>query len=319
MSHPHLLAVIAAASLAAFSFQASAANVAESKAVLSKLAYQVTDLDKSDGVPASLAFNLSSYEGTTLNAFSQDGQGNVIDPQPGGFVSGSVFANTSLTKSGVNGIAAKNGTTLSASTSYSATEAATLLNAPYQPTTWLGEPNLFYKRNADVSAWGSLGLSGLPFTLAAHSSVVFSGQIDLQTSVDLTTLLNSPAYAKAIANQASLFVNASAYVDVTLQTPFLDTPENPSDGPQYASFGNSISLILDPQGHQFRDGDLSPLTTTFTITYSNTSDHEVTKVLNYSINSNVVLGVSPIPEPATWATMALGLGLMAWRIKAQRA
>ncbi len=290
---------------------AQATNVAVGQATLSKLSYRLTDTDTKDGVAAAIRLNIGPYDGTDLAIREEvfNGLGSKQN-SAGDTVQGSDF----LTSKGVVTSdsmpltkASKVGTTLTAQSGFTNAEARTILSGPYATDVRAGESSIFAERVAKVESYAFSDIApGLAFDLAPHTSVTFFGNFDVSTGVDMGALFNSEAFAKARANDATLKVSSTAYVNMSIG-PYESPQSLASDGPQFVERVASRQGTLDSHGRLTMLGDAPSSKGLLKLTYTNTTDQVVSKFLRYDLNVTTALEVLVVPEPGTWSLMALGL------------
>ena len=290
---------------------AHATNVAVGQATLSKLSFRLTDTDTKDGVAAAIRLNIGPYDGTDLAIREEvfNGLGSKQN-SAGDTVQGSDF----LTSKGVVTLdsmpltkASKVGTTLTAQSGFTNAEARTILSGPYATDARAGELSIFAERVAKVEPYTLSDIApGLAFDLAPHTSVTFFGNFDVSTGVDMGALFNSEAFANARANDATLKVSSTAYVNMSIG-PYESPQSLASDGPQFVERVASRQGTLDSHGRLTMLGDAPSSKGLLKLTYTNTTDQVVSKFLRYDLNVTTALEVLVVPEPGTWSLMALGL------------
>lgn len=292
-------------------------NVLSSTGSLSKLSYTLTDLDPNDGMKASVTFG--SSESTELMVLDQTLNGPYTGNNDN--VVGSVFhsGNGSATQAGIDAKASKTGNGLNTQVQYSNKEAQTLLTQPYNT----GEITLAYHgRTADITPNGSLGgMVGETFTLAPHTSITFTGQFTGSANVDMTSLLNSPAFSKMQAVEGSMDASVWTFAELLIQHPYWTWPTLPNvpTDVQDATGGAEAHGTLDALGHVVTDNTKSQASTTLSVTFSNTTDAPIDSTIDFELRSEAYLNVMAVPEASTWAMEALGLaGLTSVVARARR-
>lgn len=75
--------------------------------------------------------------------------------------------------------------------------------------------------------------------------------------------------------------------------------------------GVDMTALLNPHGRLVVSEDPSTASGKLTVTFTNTTDQAVSKVLNYTLYADSYLSVVSVPEPGTWALMMLGMAGLA--------
>lgn len=317
-----LTAAILAGALAG---QAQASTLASASSSISGLTYRLIDLDTTDGITPSIQFtNNSVIAGTGFS------WGNQI--QTG---AGTVFAPPSITLT-------DNG--LSASTSGFQTSAelanSEIANAPLRdPATYNG---WFSKFGVVQSAFGTdtdieLG-TPTPFpdefslTLSANTALVVEGVFNISNQLDATQLAQG-SVLQGIQNGEYTTTFSSGAIGYMELYSVEDLGAGPlallKDSAQAESW---LQQTLGANGLESSSGTGGSFQQAFSIQLSNLTSAQYNGVLKLFVGSQMGLQlqdtvvvvpevpeVPAIPEPGTWALMGLGLGLMAWRVKATRA
>jgi len=156
------------------------------------------------------------------------------------------------------------------------------------------------------------------WTLGAYSQVTIQGTISSSVSFDMPQLLttNAPATGRLLGETSyAYFFNSRdsggdwAYLSGSSGN--LYTYWDVDDGPHSGGRDLADSTVSS--------GDLSK---SFSFTAINDSETAKQVFLVFSAGSNVTWSPARdnlgVPEPSTYALMALGLGLMAWRVRATR-
>lgn len=289
-------------SLPAFcSLAATAPAFLQSSATVGNLSYTLKDLNLLDFKKPSLTLTTDPKgpQEATLYAgsYSQAGDPSSIKvaSQPFDSVSKSL-AGPDLT------VASKTGNSVSAQTNlFLPTVAGALQNAT-------SSTNL---------AMASVGSSSY-WTLGAYSQVTIQGNLTVKIDLDASKLPTA-----GVPGRGSLSVNTSASVGLS---------ELGFDGNFYFITGdqvmsgsgwNTVSSVY----YQNNNGTSSvstpgatsgTLTKNFTLTLANKTSKATQFTFGANNQSTVNWYLQPIPEPSTYALMALGLGLMAWRVRATR-
>ncbi len=308
------LATLAASCIWTSSQAANAINVSGSMA----LSYQLTDLTPRDYYSASVTFDPKGWTavGASLSAGKYAGDTYAGGSGSGTFVNGSVFnsPDLSLSAPGINALASKAGTTVSAQTTFSTGEAqASLLDG-----TYAAGPTLFKAdRLASVYASSTGSAREDTFTLAPHTSITFTGQFVADASVDPASFLGSAAFDRASAANASIDLLGTSTASFAITFPQGAMPD-PLDGATSTSAQLDLHGLLDAQGNATVLG-LPSNSTLLTLTVTNNSDLAVQRALVWSIQSAATLKViSSVPEASTLVLEALGLlGLLAVARKRQ--
>src|SRR5690606_7340545 len=169
-------------------------------------------------------------------------------------------------------------------------------------------------------------------TLSANTALVVEGVFNISSQLD-TTQLASGTLSQGIQNgdyTATFSSGAIGYLE-------LYSVENLGAGPltflkDSAQAESWLQQTLGTSGIETSSGTAGSFQQAFSIQLSNATAAQYNGVLKLFAGSQLGLQlqdtvvvipevpeVPAIPEPGTWAFMGLGLGLMAWRVRAKRA
>ncbi len=155
---------------------------------------------------------------------------------------------------------------------------------------------------------GAPPFGGLQFTLSPHTALTISGVLSTSAMVD-ETLLGANLAMQLPAQATILDLSAAAFASVTLAD---ESGEISSAKAQVHHIGKVFSSFPN-SGYQLTDNQDTP----WQVTITNDSDQVKGFGLQASVGSSFFAMAQAVPEPATWATWALGLALMGLRFRRQ--
>lgn len=303
---------------------AQASTLSSSSSSVTGLTYRLVDLDTTDGITPWIEFtNNGMLAGTGFS------WGNQIQS-----AAGSVFAPPSLTLTDNGLLASAAGLQTSAQLLSSEAE-----NAPLRdPSTYNGSLIKFglvqsvYGTDVDIELGTPTPFPGeFSLTLSANTALVVEGTFNIATQLNASQLAQGSVLQGIQNNEytASFVSGAIGYVELYSvegldAAPFLLL----KDSAQAESW---LTQTLGASGVESSMGTSESFQQAFSIQLSNTTSAQYNGALKLFLGSQlgidlhdtVVVGpevpeVPSIPEPGTWALMGLGLGLMAWRVRANR-
>jgi hypothetical protein len=294
---------------------AHAADALSVSTTVSNFTYTVQDLNKSDGIKAAVTFTPAAQDG--LELFTGDYRVAGSDFYQSGvpvLVPGSMFGTgvQSATTPGVNALASKNGNTYTASAGFSATELNQILaTSPMDLTArQAGEAYLLYNRMANIQykepsdTWQQ----GLNYTLAANTSVTFSGVVSTSFAMDLKPLLGTAGEARVLS------LPVAGNVNVQETSYLLINPNANSDGANLFQT-QYLNGKLDIFGQFTTEGSTTPSQKTFSFTVTNNSASPMQGKLKFELYNQIRLSVNPVPELTTVWMMGLGLTGVAFAVR----
>lgn len=160
------------------------------------------------------------------------------------------------------------------------------------------------------------------FLLGAHTSLVIEGSV----AVDLLLSDNALALQSLAAEnniEFRIWTNQTAGASIRLQQPDGTWADSANGGAMAQVVGTYTINAGGIEQTPYRPGEtLEPVQKTFRLEVSNTSDHALQGFVSYSAQSSVIMyagsPTAAVPEPATWASFALGLGLLGAAVARQR-
>jgi len=271
-----LIPVLAAAALPALA-QAATPPTAQSSAVLTGLLVQVFDLDPGDGIAASVSFAAVADGVSTASVLLNRSSDGTYLPEQRTDLSAAMFGTLNATLDGHGGLASG-----AASTSSTGSAAQAIARGSFGQNTSDG-----------TSAWAISSLAELGnypawnFTVTPLTRVVFSAFGEISGEVVGTG-------------------HASAEVRLWVLGPSL-----PGSTTGQQSAEASLRFTQFDDGSFSRSGALD-------VSFRNLSAQPLSGMIDISTDASVFSyqSLSPIPEPATWATTLLGLAVLgsrAWR------
>jgi len=283
--HPRAVALVrAAALLPALSLpalpalaQAGAPPSAQSSAMLTGLVVQVFDLDPGDGITASVSFAAVSDGVSTASVLLNRSIDGTYLPEQRTDLEGAMFGTLNATLDAHGGLASG-----SASTSGNASAAQAMAQGSFGTNASDG-----------TSAWAVSSLAeqgnypAWNFTVTPWTRVVFSGMGQISGEV---------------------VGNGHAGAEVRL---WVIGPTLPGSTTGQQSVEASLRFTQLSEGSFSRSGALD-------VSFRNLSAQPLSGTIDIFTDASVFSyqSVSPIPEPATWATALLGLAVLggqAWR------
>lgn len=297
-------AVVASWALWATSSVLAAGNVVQVSNQITGLQLQVVDLTPEDGLAASavpyqsyLQPDPSTY--TSLQVFNMNTGTQGYDL----IYDGTVFDPTEINRSDTAGSIVKNSSGIYVNTALDATAANNAIGT-FQLNA--GHPQ-YQNAIAGISPWGWLAL-----TVAPHTAVSISANVAQNIEMDLSQLVGSAQWQPFLNAGYSLALSANIGFGIT-SSDFSSNFEEPhyNSTSQYLSGESSINEL-----GQLTGGAPVSQSQNLELTFANDSDTEVVRYFSVSANTGYTLeAVAPlapvevpaIPEPSTYAFMALGL------------
>lgn len=309
---------------------ADVTDVANASTSFSGLNYTLVDLDLSDGITPWIQFN-NNY---VLQGFNQNYSNIQFNSQ-----AGSIFTAPpgSMT---VDGLQASS--TPGASSTSSQLKAEDIQGLQYGGSS---DPLIAYRGAVVMSTHGT-GVDGamnipvpLPgefaLTLSPNTLLTIQGTAQASTSVDLSKLTQGALFQDVSNNLYGVRLLSSTVMTASLVT---NAYLSPDTGDFVADRLDQVEFLLEVEQNLSRDGLSIPeggllsdsTEQTFSIAMANFTSQALNGDLFFGTRSEATLyataplvtevpQVPGIPEPGTYALMGLGLGLMAWRVKAHSA
>lgn len=303
---------------------AHASTVSSSSSSVTGLTYRLVDLDTTDGITPWIEFTNNSVVAGT--GFSWGNQFQTV--------AGTVFAPPSLTVTDNGLLASAGGLQTSAQLASSEIENAPLRD-PATYADWFAKFGLIqsaYGTDTDIELGTPTPFPGeFSLTLSANTALVIEGTFHITTQLDATQLAQGSAL-QGIQNgeyTATFVSGAIGYAE-------LYSVEDLGAGPllllkDSAQAESWLQQTLGASGIETSSGTAGSFQQAFSIQLSNATSGQYNGALKLFLGSQLTLSlqdtvvvvpevpeVPSIPEPGTWALMGLGLGLMAWRVKATR-
>lgn len=297
-------AVVASLALWATCSVWAAGQVVQVSNQITGLQLQVVDLTPEDGLAAS-AMPYQAYmepdpaTGTSLQVFNMNTATQGYDE----IYNGTVFDSTNINRSDAAGSIVKNNSGIYLNTGLDAAAANNAIGT-FQLNT--GSPQ-YQSATAGIYPWGWLAL-----TVAPHTAVSISANVAQSIEMDLSQLAGSAQWQPFLNAGYSLALSANIGFDIT-SSDFTGGFEEPhySSTNQYLSSESSINEL-----GQLTGGGPVSQSKNVELTFANDSDNEVVRYFSVSAHTGYTLeAVAPlapvevpaIPEPSTYAFMALGL------------
>ena len=306
---------------------ADVSDVGNASTSFSGLNYTLVDLDLSDGITPWIQFNNNHV----LQGFNLNYSNIQFNSQ-----AGSIFTAPAGTMN-VDGLQASS--TPGASSTSSQLKAEKIQDLQYGGSP---DPQISYQGAVVMSTHGT-GVDGdmnvpvpLPgefaWTLSPHTLLIIQGTAQASTSVDLSKLTQGTLLQDVNNNLYGARLVSSAVMTAQLMTNAFVSPDTGDVIPERL---DQMELLLDVEQTLSRDGLSIPeggllsdsAEQAFSIQMSNDTSQSLDGNMFFGARSEaslfatapLVTEVPGIPEPGTYALMGLGLGLMAWRVKAHRA
>lgn len=276
------------------------------------LSYHLIDLDPNDGIAPSIQFH-NSYV-LTGDAKASGTTGVLND----NLVSGDLFSSTGGTYQSSSGevLATYSPASLTGNVQLSS---ASVQNLNGTDGGAVGDTARYFWGGGVGTGFGTTtyvdGISApvpipMPavgdsaFTLSAHTALVIDGVAKVSTSVDLTKVA-SGALLDGIHTGA---LTADLYSDAGVMAFVIDANGNSGDSFQlFSSSAQSLGPagVLAIEGKPLSDSNETP----FSLRIDNTTADLLNSGFLLGVGGQATLNVHvvPVPEPASWAAMALGL------------
>ncbi len=317
MSNTRMLTVVLA-TMIGFGSAGAQAQTLSSLAEITNFNYTLTDLKPNDWVSPSLT---AGKNGSLVNFENQVDLSGADRSSPEDRFSSNWHNSLSLidatqvqegfTLNGGFTKVSKDGGSLSAQTSG---DASTFADVPFgfEPGGVSGEAAL--RADARGSSWWSL---------SANTAAVLTGTLRLQLSADASVFASDP-YLQSTG--VSVGTAAWGQVHVSASQQGVGDVFNAIEGEGgifYLAERIDFSDALSPPGYTVTNiGGVSYLERHFEIRVTNTTNKALDLYFQNMVGSGTwvraIDATSAIPEPGTWAFMGIGLGLMAWRVRASR-
>lgn len=280
------------------------------QATLSDLSYSLVDLDAADGVAASIAFQpLQSAPGTVYigELATIPNERNIVeDTAPF-----NLFANAGLSAGLPSGRAAVTVTnnSVAASAQLSMDDVEGVLREEFLYNGWSGYTTTAGTTNLIEPIPATPEYAN--FILSPYTSLVLEGTMDAQSFFETSSIDPALLAAAMSGPESKLYVDVGGELSLSAYL---------QDGTfveaQHYSF---VNHGFDASGWQ-SDG-LVQEAINFRLELTNNTDQSQAGMLRYfavaNTAANLMLGPS-IPEPATWASFALGLGFLGAAVARQR-
>ncbi|RZI80169.1 MAG: PEP-CTERM sorting domain-containing protein [Rubrivivax sp.] len=296
--------IVASALLAVFSTQVQATSnpvIAKAQLSVTNLDFRVTNTDPSDQNPPE--FKLYDGEFAYLGAFKTYGpyHSEIKTTQLAStsfFDSSSSSAALSDPKSSVAMNKQGNGFSASATANAEAFQ-----NLPYREHG--GYPG------SGVTAYIFNGRSY--WELAAHTQLTITGQLSGNYQIDASSLSG----LSQIGGETKLEVMANNFAVIEL------SEHNGIYTPSRFFLDMRGKQLVSPSGVVYSKYPDDTVNQPFSITYRNDTDELMNLDFYLHISSQVDwirtdAPVPSIPEPETWALVAMGLGMVAWRLRSRQ-
>lgn len=293
---------LANVALALFSAQAwAASDLATASVSLSRLTYELIDLDPNDSVAPTVTFKTpggsSVWEFTRKN-FDPTFQSQVDQPTALYNRSGSIdFTHASGKASfGAGGV--------SLQSNYSVDQAKAIIDTV--PVAERGNSATF-EQQLDL-----LGGKEFSFTLGAHTAIVFKGQASISTSLNETTVQTALTGLLPAHGSLTLASRASAYVKGGWDNNFPDGRDNERSW----GIGSVASSEVSSSAINSIYTPLTSVNDPFQIVFTNDGFSSMDASVNVGLEVRQSLTINPppnpaIPEPASYLMWALGLAGLA--------
>lgn len=295
--------------------QAHAQNVLSSQTTLSDVAITITDLKPEDGLVGKInIFDKSTNLNVDLYSYNYLFKPDQINPVviesknlAEGFL-GNISANYIAAIDSPETYATRFSNAIATSASMDLERIKQNLSGPYIQTD-PGSENLLYGAYASVQP---LDIFGESFFISPNTSITISGKFQTDIQIDANSIVLADVKNQVGAADASMSfgVDSNAYIYFKeIEQDYIDE----------ANLNNAATFLMLANGDTEWYGlhnvqDLFSETKSFSITFSNTSDEHKFVEFGYQIyslsNVSVIDSASAIPavpEPSTYALMALGL------------
>lgn len=289
---------MAGVGLAFVAFQGHAAPVFQNQVSLTNLGYTVTDLRPYDLYAPKLTL-ASNEDGTYVIATdlaTRTGEsilvpGNLFSAESGQAQTADGVAHA--TKSGLD-----------------QTATITLDQSAFENVN-----GVFFNPALHMNSLGSATGTGAysNWTLSPYTRLTISGTLSLDQTVDGQALVSLAGLQEAADRLLTLSTTSQASLSISkvegLNSTTLDSTYLYVTSGQLVNGTGVTDLAQGSYAHQ---------TKSFTLTVENNSAQTLLLNISGGVHSSVngTLTDAAIPEPGTWALMALGLGLMTWRVRA---
>lgn len=280
---------------------ATAAPLLEASTVLLSGTYQVADLAPDDGFEARASVQPSGWTHFSSGRYRSDlGLSEDVRGIEGGLFSDLPAAD--VVSPGVNGAISGSSQFLTVSEDLSYVR------------DFLGAVTLGSEGWQSMETGASLSpAEGFRIVIGAHSSITFTGFATPTVSIDHQALLGSPELQAVLAQGHTVSLKSHASIQLNLYDPHGPCCESN----QFAYFEADLNTLIDPvTGVTVADSGLG--TSPLQLTFENHSDQEVIRVIDMRSFASVSAAILPVPEPGTWALMALGLLGMGVAVRQQR-
>ncbi|WP_165456823.1 PEP-CTERM sorting domain-containing protein [Aquabacterium lacunae] len=225
---------------------------------------------------------------------------------------------------GIDAEVAKAGANFTARAAYSAAELSEVLATAQVSSTaklstsadQLGDIYLDLDRYANVGVHQPSAIfpsaQAMKFRMDPFTEVTFSAVIKTEFLTNLLPMIGTEGHTRVLNLPAGGDLFAQTVSAVVLDAGIVDQQ------PVRFSHNQYLESRLDTFGNFTSAGRASPSEQTLSLTMTNNRAFAYEGSLKFSLRNEIHLLVRAVPEPATWATFALGLAGVAWAVRRRR-
>lgn len=301
--------------LSALSCAAMAQTAASASASISNLGFHLVDLDPNDGITPWVKFNLGDWPASRIYLDASNSSWTSGEARNESYLNGTIFGpgTISLASADGNAQALKNGSNFT--TSASAT-AAQLGDAKlYSVADGYASYNAYagFVQGLD---FGDIGRGGaINYEISPRTRLVIDGQAALSASVNPALLDDSELSSLLQTSGRGILLTASASLTMMMY-PF-EQGISPAKYALSVHASDSTAPYISVEDRQKSDSQ----TDNFSLIYDNSLDTASRFTWSYSFGSIVDMTAqySVLPELDRSVMSALGLALLAWRVRSRKA